>query len=77
MKEKYQMTAKNGDIVLMPSGVVGVINHWDIVMGGNCKEVRVYPLTNWLHRLILTLTSRTWFYDDEINHLKPLILAAE
>lgn len=72
MQESYQMTADVGDIVLMPNDTVGVVTHRDIIMGGNCKEVQVYPFTNWLHRLFLTLTTRTWFYDHDINKLKPI-----
>lgn len=75
MQESYQMIARTGDIVLMPNGTVGIVNHWDIVAGGHCKEVRVYPFTNWLHRLYLTLTTKIWFYDEQINSLKPLFLA--
>lgn len=75
MQESYQMAARTGDIVQMPNGTVGIINHWGIVAAGHCKEVRVYPFTNWLHRLYLTLTTKIWFYDQQINNLKPLFLA--
>lgn len=70
--ESYQFSAKAGDIVRMPCGTVGIVNYWDIVCGGNVKRVRVYPLTNFLHRLFLNLFMRTWFYDQGINNLTPL-----
>lgn len=72
MQESYHITVDTGDIVLMPNGTVGVVTYWDITMGEICKEVRVYPFTNCLHRLFLTLTHRTWFYDRDINKLKPI-----
>ena len=68
----FQMKSKEGDIVRMPNGTVGIISQWGIVCGGNVKEVQVYPLTNWLHRLWLTLTLQTWYYDDDINKLTLL-----
>lgn len=73
MKEKkksYQMTAREGDIVKMPNGIIGIVTFWDIIYGGNCKEVKVYLLTNWLHRLILILRCKNWFYDSNINKLQ-------
>ena len=76
MREGYQMNVSTGDIVLLPCGTLGIVNHWDIVEAGHCKEVRVYPLTNWLHRLFLTLTKKIWFYDEQINNLTPVILAS-
>ncbi len=69
-KESYQMTAREGDIVKMPNGIIGIVTFWDIICGGNCKEVKVYPLTNWLHRLILVLHCKNWFYDSDINKLQ-------
>lgn len=75
MKESYQMAARTGDVVRMPNGTIGIINHEDIIACGNCKEVRVYPFTNWLYRLFLTLTNKIWFYDREINTLTPIHLA--
>ena len=76
MKESYQMTVRAGDIVLMPNGTIGIVNHWDITNGGNTKEVRVYPFTNLFHKLVLTLTGKIWFYDQQINNLQPVHLAS-
>lgn len=75
MEEKYQMTVRVGDIVRMPNNVVGIVHYDEIVDGGNCRIVRVYPFTNWLHRLLLTLSEKTSFYDRKINDLRPLHLA--
>jgi hypothetical protein len=69
-KESYQMTIHEGDIVKMPNGIVGIVSFWDITGGGHCKEVRVYPLTNWLNRLFLILLCKDWFYDSGINKLQ-------
>ena len=66
------MTTSIGDIVLMPNSTIGIVNHWDIVCGGNVKEVRIYPFTHWLHRLFLTLTGKIWFYDKQINNLRVI-----
>lgn len=75
-KKSYQFTVDEGDVVRMPNGTIGVVNHWDITCGGNVKEVRVFPLTNWLHRFMLVLSNKTWFYDREINSLTPLVKSA-
>lgn len=75
MKENYRMIARTGDIVLMPNGSLGIINHWGIVEFGHVKEVRVYPFTNWIHRIFLTLTGKIWFYNEQIDKLKPIHLA--
>jgi len=69
-KESYQATAREGDIVKMPNGIIGIVTFWDITCGGNCKQVKVYPLTNWLYRLFLTFTNKIWFYDSNINSLQ-------
>lgn len=70
MKEKYQYTVKEGDIVQMPSGTVGVVASVEFSLGGNSKEVRVFPFTNLLHRFFLALCLKTVLYDKAINKLK-------
>jgi hypothetical protein len=69
-EREYRMAVQTGDIVKMPNGTVGVVNFWDITGGGHCKEVRVYPFTNWFHRLFLVLFCKDWFYDSDINKLQ-------
>ena len=77
MQKNYQMKVRTGDIVLMPGNVVGIVNRWDIICGGNCLAVRVHPFTSWLHRLFLIFTQRIYFYDEGINKLKVLHQAKE
>ena len=72
MAETYQFAVETGDIVEIPGGTLGIVTRWDIVVGGNCKRVWVYPFTNWLHRAYLILTGCTWFFDSRINRLKPI-----
>jgi len=70
MKPGYRFTVEKGDEVLMPDGVPAIVTSWDIVCGGNCKIVRVRPLTGWLRRLWFFLTDKTTFADEEIDRLQ-------
>ena len=72
MPETYQFAVEIGDIVEIPGGTVGIVTGWDIVMGGNCKRVFVFPFTNWFHRAYLAFFGRTSFADEQINRLKPI-----
>jgi len=72
LQEFYQMTISKGDIVLLPNETVGIVNCCEIICGGNCKRVKVYPFTNLLHKLFLFSTNKTEFYDKNINKLKLL-----
>ncbi len=75
-RDNYKHASSEGDIVRLPSGIVGIVSHIDFHCGGNIKEVGVFPLTNWFFRLILTLLGRTSYYDDDINSLTLLTKAA-
>ncbi|MFC1678303.1 hypothetical protein ACFLZ9_01035 [Patescibacteria group bacterium] len=68
--EDYRLRSKQGDIVRLPNGVIGIINDWDIVMGGHVKTVSVFPFTGWLHRLWLMFRNKLNYYDYEINDLE-------
>lgn len=76
--ESYRTDLRIGDTVLMPCDTVGIINCQTIEIVSRTEGVyhymRVYPLTNLLHRLFLSVTGKTWFRDCEIDNLK-LILA--
>ena len=74
-EEEYRMASREGDIVMLSSGVVGIVTHRDIICGGNVKEVRVYPFTNMLYWLWLAITFQLEFYDGDINKLKLLLKA--
>ncbi len=71
-KEEYRLTCKTGDIVRMPNGVLARVKHWDITANGITKRVFLRPLTGRLQRIWLFLTTKTRFFDDEINQLEPV-----
>lgn len=70
--DAYQYTVQEGDLVRLPSGVLGIVTRVDIICCGNVKEASVYPFVDFLHHLWLSLTGQTRFYDKKINHLKKL-----
>lgn len=68
-EREYVFEAKEGDIVRMPNGTLGVVTRIEI-HPAPAKEVRVYPFTNWAHRLWLTMSCALVFYDRDINLLE-------
>lgn len=70
--DTYQYTIREGDLVRLPGGALGIVTMIDIICCGHVKEVVVYPLVNCLHHLWLSLIGRTCFYDKQINRLKKL-----
>ena len=71
-EDSYQFQAKEGDIVKLPNGVVGIISSWDIICAGHVKEVNIYPFTNWLYRIILFFAGKLTYYDRDINKLQKI-----
>jgi hypothetical protein len=74
---EYRMEVRQGDIVLMPNGTVGIVTGWHIIEAGHVKEVTIHPFTGWLHRFFLFLTMKTRIHDEQINLLTPLIRSAQ
>ncbi|MDX1608102.1 MAG: hypothetical protein R3251_02750 [Candidatus Spechtbacterales bacterium] len=70
MEDKYQYTVREGDVVQMPGGTVGIVTKVEFDLGCVSKEVQIFPFTNWLHRVILSLFKKAIFFDNEINKLK-------
>ena len=60
---------EKGEIVVLPSGTLAIVNGWDIICAGHVIEVTVYPFANWLHRFWLFITGQTRFYDAQIDRL--------
>lgn len=61
-----------GDLVVLPSGVLAIVNNWEIICAGHVMEVTVYPFVNWLHRFWLFITGQTRFYDEQIDRLRKV-----
>ncbi len=70
--DPYQMTVADGDIVRLPCGALGIVTNWDILCGGNVKEVSVHPFVNCIYHFWLFITGRTRFYDEKINRLQKV-----
>lgn len=70
MDKSYRYTAKTGDLVRMQNGTLAIISDWDIICGGNVKEVKLFPFTSWVHRIWLFWTDKLTVCEEDIDKLE-------
>jgi hypothetical protein len=62
------MESKTGDVVKFPNGDLGIITSWDIICGGNVKEIKIYSFVGFCKYFIGIFRYSCWrFCEDEIN----------
>ena len=73
MEETYQYKSKEGDVVRLPNGRLGVIAAVDIICGGHVKKVEVVPEdAGQLKRFFCRMFNVYSFYDVQINDLEKV-----
>ena len=71
--ETYQFSSDQGDIVVLPSGELGIVSKWELLCVGHVKEVTVFPLfASSLKRFLGFFLGWYRFYDGEINKLRKV-----
>ncbi len=70
--ERYQFTAKIGDIVRLKNGNLAVIATSEILCAGHAREITVVPFVNPIKRFLSFVLCRHRFLDAEINSLEKV-----
>lgn len=70
LPEEYRMTAKVGDIVRTPWGILGIVKRVALLNGDNTLDVTVSPFNFFLQ--LATFGHGFDYYDEDINTLTLL-----
>ncbi len=63
-----------GDLVRLPSGDVGIVTDWDLVLMCHAVKIKVFPLVGFFAKLFLIVTFqwKTEFVGKEVSKLTKI-----
>lgn len=70
--ERYQFSAKIGDVVKLENGGLAVIATSEILCAGHAREITITRFANPIKQFFCFLFCRHRFLDDEINRLQKV-----